>query len=30
MWTSMLEQVVELTGGRRTGRMEIETRRADG
>jgi Domain of unknown function (DUF1990) len=30
MWTSMLEQVVQLTGGRRTGRMEIETRRADG
>ncbi len=30
MWTSMLEQVVELTGGRRSGRMEIETRRASG
>ena len=30
MWTSLLEQVVELAGGRRSGRMEIETRRADG
>jgi hypothetical protein len=30
MWTSVLEQVIELTGGRRSGRMEIETRRADG
>ena len=30
MWTSLLEQVVDLSGGRRSGRMEIETRRADG
>lgn len=30
MWTSFLENVVTLAGGRRCGRMEIETRRIDG
>jgi hypothetical protein len=30
MWTSLLERVVELSGGRRSGRIVIETRRADG
>jgi hypothetical protein len=30
MWTSFLENVVKLAGGRRRGRVEIETRRVDG
>jgi hypothetical protein len=29
MWTSFLERVVELSGGRRSGRLEIHTRRVD-
>ncbi len=29
MWTSFLERVVELAGGRRAGGIEIETRRVD-
>lgn len=29
MWTSFLENVVKLAGGRREGRLEIETRRVD-
>jgi len=29
MWTSVLEQVVELAGGRMTGGVDIETRRVD-
>jgi hypothetical protein len=29
MWISVLERVVELAGGRRLGRLEIETRRVD-
>ena len=29
MWTSFLEQVVKLAGGRRAGPIEVETRRAD-
>jgi len=30
MWTSMLERVAELSGGRLTGGLEIRTRRVDG
>jgi hypothetical protein len=29
MWTSFLERVIEIAGGRRAGRLEIETRRVD-
>jgi hypothetical protein len=29
MWTSFLERVIELAGGNRFGRLEIETRRVD-
>jgi hypothetical protein len=29
MWTSFLERVVELSGGKRSGRLEIRTRRID-
>jgi hypothetical protein len=29
MWTSFLERVAELAGGRMTGGIEIETRRVD-
>jgi hypothetical protein len=29
MWTSFLENVVEIAGGQRSGRLEIETRRVD-
>jgi hypothetical protein len=29
MWTSMLERVAELSGGRLTGGIEIQTRRVD-
>lgn len=30
MWTSFLERVIEIAGGRRAGRLEIETRRVEG
>jgi hypothetical protein len=29
MWTSVLEQVAELSGGRRTGPIDVDTRRVD-
>jgi len=29
MWTSFLERLIELAGGSRFGRLEIETRRVD-